>query len=280
MRTFLEADLKTPKLDKIYDYLWLAGLPRHARPLHRQKLLQRRFLITENPDEHLVWHESRIFIKPIPDLLLSYECWIKDLCGDEDLHRSACRLLLSYTWLVCHKSDFRIAKELGLLPEGIEWPGWISLVESILKHIDQQTLQQVSKRYRYGELRLSRLHSLYRFAPSVFSMKNFVRGYMSDSTWYRAFFKQNFAWLVAVFIYVTVILSAMQVGLASERLQDSRLFQNASSGFAVTSIIVVIAIIWTIFMVWVVLFWYHMHATSQYLKWVELRRGKRLENKV
>jgi hypothetical protein len=34
--------------------MWLAGLPRPAGPLHRQKLLQRQILITENPDEHLV----------------------------------------------------------------------------------------------------------------------------------------------------------------------------------------------------------------------------------
>jgi len=119
-----------PKLDKIYKHLWLAGLPRPARSLHRQKLLQRKILITENPDEHLVWHESRIFVKLNPELLLSYECWTKDLCVDDDLHESACGLLLLYTWLVCHKSDFHIAKELGLLPEEVEWSGWISFVES------------------------------------------------------------------------------------------------------------------------------------------------------
>jgi hypothetical protein len=113
----------------------------------------------------------------------------------------------------------------------------------------------------------------------MFSTKNFVHGYMSDSTWYRAFFERNFAWLLAVFAHVTVILSAMQVGLATERLQGSRPFQDASWGFAVTSIIIVIAIIWIILTFWAVPFWFHMCTTRQYVKGTEIRRAKRVENK-
>jgi hypothetical protein len=88
-----------------------------------------------------VWLESQIFVKPIPELLLSYERWAKNLCVNDDSHKSACGLLFSYTWLVCHKSDFHIAKELGLLPEEVESSGWISFVENFLRHVDQHTLQ-------------------------------------------------------------------------------------------------------------------------------------------
>jgi hypothetical protein len=89
VNTYLETELATPNLDKIYNHLWLAGLSRSARSLHRQKLLQRRILVTENPAEHFVWHESQIFVKPIPERLLSYERWTKDLCVNDDLHKSA-----------------------------------------------------------------------------------------------------------------------------------------------------------------------------------------------
>jgi hypothetical protein len=80
----------------------------------------------------------------------------------------------------------------------------------------------------------------------MFSTKNFVHGYMFDYTWYRAFFERNFAWLLAVFAYMTVILSAMRVRLATKRLQSSKQFQDALWSFAVTSIIIIIAIIWII----------------------------------
>jgi hypothetical protein len=93
---YLTLDLRTPGLNHIHIYLWLAGLPNAARPLHRQRLLERSILITEDPDEHLVWLEAPIFIKPLPDYLLDYEYWRDNLCTDEELCKSACGLLLSY----------------------------------------------------------------------------------------------------------------------------------------------------------------------------------------
>lgn len=72
---YLKTDLQTPMLSKIHRLLWLAGLPRPARPLHRQRLLLRTIYLTESPDEHLVWHETCIFIKPLPEYLLDYEFW-------------------------------------------------------------------------------------------------------------------------------------------------------------------------------------------------------------
>ena len=208
--------------------------------------MNRTIYLTEYTDEHLVWHESWIFIKPIPEYLLEYEFWQKELCTDEDLHKCACGLLLSYAWLVCHKSDFRIARETGLLPEELDWARWIGLIEEFLSHIDIYTLHQVDRRYQYGELRLSRLNSLYRFTPSTLSTRNLVYGFMSSSTWYKAFFERNFAWLLAVFVYAAVILSAMQVRLATERLQGNDQFQRASYGFAVTSIVAVVAVIYIV----------------------------------
>jgi len=44
MRRFLELELNVPKIDKIHSKLWLAGLPRCARPLHRQLLIGRKSL--------------------------------------------------------------------------------------------------------------------------------------------------------------------------------------------------------------------------------------------
>ncbi|PVH71310.1 hypothetical protein DL98DRAFT_553712 [Cadophora sp. DSE1049] len=187
------AELLTVRLDEIGSYLWLAGLPSCSRPLHRQQLLGREIVITEDPSEHLIWHETRIFVKPLPIL------W----------------LLLSYAWLVRHESDFRIAREKGLLPDIINWETWTVLIDDFLEHIDLQSLSGVSFRYHYGELRLSRLNKIH--CITRFTWRDFVRGYMTTSTWYQDFFARNFAWLLAVFAVVSVALSAMQVVLVMTR---------------------------------------------------------------
>ncbi|OIW26425.1 hypothetical protein CONLIGDRAFT_655892 [Coniochaeta ligniaria NRRL 30616] len=237
---FLEIDLKTPKLNVLHSSLWLAGLPRPARPLHRQRRLFRTIYLTELPDEHMVWDKNAMFVKPCPPYLLDHDHWQKSLCPDESLFRSACGLLLSYVWLVSYPSDFRIAKETGVIPDAVTWEAWTALARDLLRRLESGRLQ-IDRRYRYGELRLSRLDLLYRVNPSRFSVHSLVYGFMPGSTWSADFFGRNFGWILAVFIYVTVVLSALQVGLATERLQGSVAFQGLSYGLALTSIAVVLA---------------------------------------
>ncbi|KAH7385973.1 hypothetical protein BKA66DRAFT_461254 [Pyrenochaeta sp. MPI-SDFR-AT-0127] len=255
---YLGLDLKTPRLNLVHKHLWLAGLPCAARPLHKQKLLGRSILITEDPDEHLIWFETQLFVKPLPEYLLDYDYWKEHLCLDESLHQSACGLLLSYAWLVCYKSDLEIAKEAGLLPRDIEWPEWAKFMECFLESVNLETLGNINKRYKYGELRLSRLNAIYRIVPPEYSLKNLIRGYQQGSTWYNAFFGRHFKWMLVVFATLSVLLSALQVGLATSTLQDNGPFQNVSYGLTVASLVTVAASIWVGFCAWLILFWYHL----------------------
>lgn len=277
-RIFLRHELCMRRLHPIHSLLWLAGLPRPCRALHRQRLIGRTIYITERPEEHLIWRESRIFIKPLPAFLLDAECWAKELCADEELHRAACGMLLSYSWLVRHKSDFDLAQMEGLVPRDIDWEVWRDLMGSVLQHINVQTLHQVDKRYQYGELRLSRLSSLYRVCPSVCSMRNLVLGYTTHSTWYKAFFRQHFAWLLAIFAYFTVVLSALQVGLATELLYSHASFQKVAHGVVIASLVVFFAIGISIFGIWFVLLLYHFFSTFRYTRRVEAVRRKHMRN--
>jgi hypothetical protein len=265
--------LKTPRLNAIHQHLWLAGLPNAARPLHRQKLLGRNISVTEDPDEHLVWFETQIFIKPLPDFLLVYDYWNNNLCSDPELYKSACGFLLSYAWLVPHRSDLNIAIEYGLLSKDIEWANWVEFLDVFLDNINLETLRDVNKRYKYGELRLSRLNAIYRLAPPAHSLHNLVRGFSSMSTWYKAFFERHFKWMLAVFAFFTVLLSALQVGLATTKLQGNETFQKISYGFAITSLIVVVAGVMSILFVWLVLFFYHLLSTWRNDRAVDRRRS-------
>ncbi|KAJ8132835.1 hypothetical protein O1611_g787 [Lasiodiplodia mahajangana] len=271
VRAFLKSDLKPTRLNKIHRHLWLAGLPRPARFLHRQRLLMRTIVLTESPDEHLVWHDTVIWIKPIPEYLLSFEFWEKEICSDEALYESAYGLLLSYTWLISYKSDYRIAVEAGLLPADIDYKTWTTFAINLTMRKTPSISCPINQRYEYGELRLSRLNHLYRLGAAGFSMWNLVAGFTPISTRYPAFFQRNFGWVLAVFVYFTVLLSAVQVALATNLANDGD-FQSLSRGIVFLSLAFVLATVVIILLVWSFLFWFHMISTIGYLKRVKLLR--------
>ncbi|PLB50325.1 hypothetical protein P170DRAFT_435527 [Aspergillus steynii IBT 23096] len=271
LHQYLDLDLATPKLNRIHHLLWLAGLPRAARPLHRQKLMKRSFILTEAPDEHLVWSPGYIVIKPVPEYLLDHEFWARNICPHSELHASACGLLLSYAWLITRVTDFQIAKDERILPADVTWEAWTRLVQEFLDWMDNHPIQHnsvthlsqpaINQRYEFGELRLSRLNPLYRLTPSTFSMHNLVFGFMPSSTWYRAFFEQNFSWILAVLVYMSLLLSAMQVGLATDELQGNQQFQRTCIVFTLGSIFFTVVLVGVMLVLWTVLFCYHIGFT-------------------
>lgn len=276
------------RLDKLYSSLWLAGLAKPARPIHRQRLLGRAIVITEDPNEHLVWFERQIFMKPLPAFLFSHSFWTTWLCADEHLYNAACGLLVSYVWLIIYPSDLKIAQEANLLPSTITFDAWSKFVAEFINHIPPLLLgggggggghEHIHRRYYYGELRLSRMNMLARFlhepsSSSSFPIRSLFQGYMVVSTWYQELFIRKFKWLIAAFAYLSVVLSGLQVGLSIGVLQDGNRFQNASYGFAIAAIIAVVLSAFIIFSVWFVLFWYHLLFALRFDRKAAKRRGR------
>ncbi|PQE08903.1 subtilisin-like serine protease protein [Rutstroemia sp. NJR-2017a BBW] len=126
--TFISKDLRTPILEKLSPRLWWMSTQSsaHIGPLHHQAVKQRNIIISENPELHLVWYYDRIFIKPLPKYLLTFDFWHTYLISPtsilgserEIIKRSALGFLCIYRYLVCYESDFNIAMEKRLLPEG------------------------------------------------------------------------------------------------------------------------------------------------------------------
>jgi len=54
---------------------------------------------------------------------------------------------------------------------------------------------------------------------------------------YTCYFRDNLGWLAAATVYIAVVLSAMQVGLGTDRLANNNAFQAASYGFSVFAIL-------------------------------------------
>jgi ABC-type dipeptide/oligopeptide/nickel transport system permease component len=94
---------------------------------------------------------------------------------------------------------------------------------------------------------------IFRLAPAL-RFRHFLRGYHFGYNRYDVFFRRNFAWLIVVFAYITIVLTAMQVGLATSNLSQDSKFQSASYGFAVFSIIVPVIMVGILLIFFVVLF--------------------------
>ena len=260
--SFLKKELGVDRLNRIHYWLWLVGRPMPPRPLYYQKALGRELVIHEQADLHLVWDEQRIFLKPVPRYLLDENVWrdvlsCKGACEEVVLHgnhiprslpqvtgmvdpeqyycercslrRLATGFLLTYASLISYEHDFHIAKSSFLIPSEMTWLQWRQIVRRVL---DPDKKRDINLRYHYGELRLGRLNKIYRL-----TLRAPIRGYLYGRNTYHQFWNANLGRIATAFGYIIVVLTAMQVGLATERLNKSEAFQRASYGFTVFSIV-------------------------------------------
>ena len=253
LQSYLKGDLDVDGLNKIHKHLWFAGLPRCARPLHYQLMIGRKIVITERADLHLLWGDGGLFLKPLPDYLLSYNIWKRTLLKDNYLFENARGFLLSYLWLIRHKSDFVIAQRENIVNNDLTWEQWTKFSTIIFTNIASDSLDGINPRYLYGELRLGRVNLIYRLCRETRSFRTFIRGYFYGYHTYSSFIEKNFAWVLTVIVYITIVLTAMQVGLATTELQKSELFNRASYGFTVFSIMAPLGILLVLLFVLLIL---------------------------
>jgi hypothetical protein len=275
---WLKEDLDLKRLNDIHGLLWMCGRPFNARALHQQQLMNRRTLVTEKLDLHLLYYSDIMMIKPLPMYILCKEVWDEYLNGNVELHKSACGLLMSYIWLVRSPNDFAIAMDknlpVKLLPDGLEWLEWKAIVDEVLKNLDADSLHQVNDRFQFGELRLGRINSIYRINPR-FIRNNFVRGYMYGYNRYAPFLQRNVAWVLGASVLLGLVLSAMQVGTGLDLLQNNNAFKLTSFGFVIFSCILVGLVLGGVIFIFVFIYFFNMKEALTHA-WREKRRRKKL----
>lgn len=242
---FLEFDLCSNDLERMAPRLWIMTTPSSANisPLHHQRVKGREIVVTEDPRLHLVWIHNRIFIKSIPRYLLSHIFWETyldknsgSLDNDQNsIRKAATGFLRTYRYLIRHESDFRIAQQdsLRLIPEDVDWASFCRFA-SDLQQIEDTA---VSKRYYYGQLRLTRLNF---YAPLLLRKFQFeqVHGQYGD------YFGRLYAPILFMFAIVSTILNSMQVALAADQVLSVHwaLIWHGSRWFSVLSIVGTFAI--------------------------------------
>ncbi|KAL6722061.1 hypothetical protein ACLMJK_001166 [Lecanora helva] len=295
---FLKKELGVDRLNDIHQWLWLVGRPMPPRPLHYQKAVGRNIIVHEQIDLHLTWNEQSIFLKPIPRYLLDQNFWqellvCKDKCASTDvcdnesekhgtrpesqdgyinnqklveiertycdccaLRRLANGFLITYTTLVAYENDFDLAKSSRLIPSEISWLQWRAMVKEWLT---LERKSDINPRYIYGELRLGRLNHIYRL-----TVRSPIRGYLYGYRTYHRFWNANLARITAFIAYIIVVLTAMQVGLATERLSKSNAFERASYGFTVFSILAPLILLGAVSLVFLIVVVLHLVETLRY----------------
>jgi hypothetical protein len=155
-------------------------------------------------------------------------------CPQKKLREIALGFLYTYACLVSYESDFAIAKDKSLLPRMADdsmppWESWKKLVREILASHDQDKVHQ---RFHRGELRLSRLNTIHRFTQLP-PFDPYFRVWRH----YGDLFRDNLTWLATATVFIALVLTAMQVGLATDQLKANDSFMAASYGFTVFAIL-------------------------------------------
>ncbi|KAF1922312.1 uncharacterized protein M421DRAFT_427059 [Didymella exigua CBS 183.55] len=256
-KKFLDNDLWSDDLERMAPRLWILTTMSSANinSLHRQRVKGREIIVTEEIRLHLVWIHDRIFIKPIPRYLLSYGFWEAyldrrpELLTDErNLRKAAAGFLRTYRCLIRHESDFHLAQQdsLRLIPKDVDWASFCRFT-SDLNDIEDSA---VSRRYCFGELRLTRLNF---YAPLLLRKLHFeqVHGQYSDQ------FARLYGPVLFVFAVVSTILNSMQVALAADQSLTVPWVSvwHASRWFSVISIVgtAVVALCFVVLWLWMFL---------------------------
>jgi ABC-type dipeptide/oligopeptide/nickel transport system permease component len=144
------------------------------------------------------------------------------------------------------------------LPKGVKWEQWRSWVAQIIANCPYENVNQ---RFWYGELRLGRLNKIYRWRKG-----HLLRGYsrVGAPSVYTELLSENFATLAVALGYIVIVLTAMQVGLATNHLQQNAAFQGASWIFTVISVMAPLVTVAAILIFFLVIFIANWVATMLY----------------
>jgi hypothetical protein len=234
-------------------------------------------LYTQQMDLHLLKFSNKLLLKPLPEWMLDHDFWKENICKSQDLHESAWGFLVSYVWLLTTPIDLKLAHDHALIPSFVTWHWWKEFVKDFYGRIDMEALDGVNKRYHFGDLRLGRINTIYR---TRFAYTNFVRGYLYGYNRYVVFFERNFSWILIVFVFFSLVLSAMQVGAGLSPLKDNDAFLSVSYGFVVFSIVSCGAVLAVVAFIFVVIFLFNMVAAIQHDKSMRGERKRRVRNRT
>lgn len=122
------------------------------------------------------------------------------------MRKAAFGYLRTYLCMIKYKSDLRIAQDLALclVPKEVTWHQFCQFIDHFKAIVDNE----VSGRYHYGEIRLTRLN----YYASVLLRRSH---YQHVNHQYRAYFARIQGPVISTFAFFSILLNCMQVSLAA-----------------------------------------------------------------
>ena len=252
---FLHRELDTPLLNELYPHLWLVAKKsgHHIDAIHQQRIQGRNITIAENPALHLIWYYDTLYLKPIPQCLFNHAFWEDHLLPSTKMEypgipkgfnprtshicRTALGYLRSYSLLIRHESDYLIAQRADLIPKNIPYQAFKRYIHPFRSIPDSD----VSPRYHFGQLRLTRLNLAVQLFRPPSSRKVLIPNYHNRNRQTGDFLRRFGTPLLFFFAAFSVVLSAMQVALAALGQEAWAAFVRASWGFSIAVIILIAA---------------------------------------
>jgi uncharacterized membrane protein len=145
------------------------------------------------------------------------------------------------------------------------------MVKDFLGHVDIDTLAQVNRRYQFGDLRLGRINSIYRIR---FFSTHWVRGYLYGYNRYAPFLKRNFSWILTVVVFLSLVLTAMQVGLGLKELESNHAFLRGTLFVVIFSMTIVFPLVGGISFITSLIFLFNMVAAISHAASKQRQRRK------
>ncbi|KAL2266665.1 hypothetical protein VTJ83DRAFT_6017 [Remersonia thermophila] len=222
----------------------------HVMPLHHQRCHAREIKVAEHPGLHLLWFYEMVFIKPVPAYFYSGAFWEYLEEADADLYKACLGFMRSYYMLIQYQIDYELACELRLIPakdgtaggERPTYEEWCDFIEPFARVGDNH----VSRRYHYGELRLTRLNRV------ALLFKGNLAYFHIYPQW-GSFLEHTLAPIITIFAVCSIVLNAMQVSLASMEVENEmdttvlsagwRKFLDASLWFPVVVMVSIAAVL-------------------------------------
>ena len=115
------------------------------------------------------------------------------------------------------------------MPRDLDIPRWTKWQNFVEESITSSVYKDTHRRFHYGELRLGRLNAIYLFTRFGY--------YMNQWPNYSSFLRDQLGWLAMTTIYIALVLTAMQVGLATNQLKANAPYMTAAYGFSVFAIL-------------------------------------------
>ena len=212
-------------LERISKGFVLAGRPGTRRTLHEQLVHGRSIVLAQDVGLHLTWREDTIFVKPLPAGLQVEDLEILSKTTDSRIYG----FLQTYLCLIRHPVDLQMALDLNIMPWkpfydecspkrsiSDQWDSWNELREMIEQLGRDDPNFVPHPRYKYGELRISRLNlvtALARASPWEYFFHAKSRHLEYWSSYTKA--------IILVFAFVSILLNGMQVARAPISFGDS-----------------------------------------------------------